>query len=641
LRTNLNFLLVEYFHVQAPQYTWPRQKFKFFANLDYFLSILISETELLQFAKSVVCLRTSFKIITINMYTLGISEIDNDSGVVLLKNSEVIGGVSEERFTRKKRHAGFPHRSVEWLLANFNLSINDISHIAIAKADPKTTPERFNRQYKLLKKFNYFDSSDPSSLIAKSLNFLIHRFRNLPRSYRLAKSLANEIDQWILTNSCGEKVVRVPHHYAHAQCAYWASGYEECLAVTLDGQGEGITSSVYHIKNGEFDLIKETLVPHSLGVFYASVTKALGFKPSKHEGKVTGLAAYGNPDEELLFAIESLAYSDSKGNFYAPTVYGNYLKILKLVKKHGRENVSAAFQIVLEKVATEYVGYFLRDQQCSNLVLAGGVVANVKLNQAIHQLKEVKNIFIFPHMADGGLGYGAAQYVYRNVTKDTSLSPIKDVYWGPEYSSIDIENSLKSFNLNYKKCSDTIVSEIVDCLIEKKVVAHFHGRMEFGPRSLGNRSILYSTIDPSVNSWLNTKLNRSEFMPFAPATLAEYADECYVGLSGAERTSEFMTITCGCTPKMQNDSPAVVHVDKTARPQLVYKDRNPRYHAILSEYYRRTGIPSLVNTSFNMHEEPIVCSPDDAIRAFIDGKLDVLAIGEFIVYQSELFLNNK
>ena len=237
-------------------------------------------------------------------------------------------------------------------------------------------------------------------------------------------------------------------------------------------------------------------------------------------------------------------------------------------------------------------------------------------------------------MADGGLGYGAAQEVYREKSGDRTPNPINNVYWGPEYNNQEIKKQLDLHGLEYDYCED-IAEKVVECLSDNKVVARFAGRMEFGPRALGNRSILYPANDPNVNDWLNQQLNRSEFMPFAPVTLAEHAKECYLNLQGAEFTSQFMTITFDCTDMMKRQSPAVVHVDGTARPQLISESTNPQYYKILKGYYKNKGVPSIVNTSFNMHEEPIVCTPDEAIRAFIQGNLDCLAIGDYLVKRAQ------
>ncbi len=563
------------------------------------------------------------------MLILGISEIDNDAGAVLLRDGEVVCAANEERFSRVKQHAGFPHEAVAWILHYAGVSLKDLDAIAVTKADPGINPEVFYRVRDLLLKYDYFSKDDPASFLTKCLNFVIQKFRNARRSISIARKMSREIREWAAQNGVEKKLVRIPHHYAHAACAYWASGYERALAVTIDGQGEGVTSQIYLVESGEFKLLKETHVPDSLGVFYAAVTKALGFIPARHEGKVTGLAAYATPDPNLLSEVRKLAFS-IPGSFRAPSIYGSYPKILRLAKKYGREQMAACFQQVLEEVAVDYISFYIKEHKIENVAFAGGVAANVKLNQRIHAIPGVRNLFIFPHMADGGLGYGAAQILYRARSGNKKALPIHDVYWGPEYSDKEIEAVLKKYRVEYRQPKN-FEAEVARLLSEDKVVAHFHGRMEFGPRALGNRSILYPAINPKVNDWLNQQLKRSEFMPFAPVTLAEKAGECYLDLPGAEFAAQFMTVTMDCTEEMKKKSPAVVHIDGTARPQLITEELNPRYYRILREYYNRTGIPSLVNTSFNMHEEPIVCSPEDAVRSFLQGNLDYLAIGGFVV----------
>ena len=231
-------------------------------------------------------------------------------------------------------------------------------------------------------------------------------------------------------------------------------------------------------------------------------------------------------------------------------------------------------------------------------------------------------------MGDGGCGTGAALAEFAGSA--ATRQPIRDVYYGPEYSATEIVEALKRAQLPFTHYQP-IEPRIAMLLAGGKVVARFDGRMEYGPRALGNRSILYHAKEPAVNQWLNQRLGRTEFMPFAPATLYEQRDANYLRMKGAEYTAQFMTLTFDCTDSMKRDCPAAVHVDGTARPQLVSAEGSPGFHKILTEYYKLTGIPSVINTSFNMHEEPIVCDPDDAIRAFMQGNLDYLAIGEFLV----------
>jgi carbamoyltransferase len=240
----------------------------------------------------------------------------------------------------------------------------------------------------------------------------------------------------------------------------------------------------------------------------------------------------------------------------------------------------------------------------------------------------VEGIFIHPNMGDGGCGTGAALLEWGG--RPEAVKPLRDVYLGPEFSNDVIADALKRAQLA-ATMPRPISAAIARLLAEGKVVARFDGRMEYGPRALGNRSILYHAKEPAVNQWLNQRLGRTEFMPFAPATLSEHRHACYHHTDGAEYAAQFMTITFDCTEAMKRDCPAAVHVDGTARPQLVTKESNPGFYSILTEYYQLTGIPSVINTSFNMHEEPIVCTPDDAIRAFLQGNLDYLAIGDFLV----------
>tara|TARA_B100000212_G_C27375991_1_gene534745 strand:- start:1873 stop:2976 length:1104 start_codon:yes stop_codon:yes gene_type:complete len=362
-----------------------------------------------------------------------------------------------------------------------------------------------------------------------------------------------------------------------------------------------------------------------MGLFYGAATKALGFTPGKHEGKVTGLAAYESPDSNSLKLCRSLAKFRNM-SYYAPHVIGAYPKIVKCLKKVGAKPFAASFQKVLEEVVCEFIESWVKETGIKKIGLAGGVFGNVKLNQKIHELDIVDEIFVFPHMADGGLGYGAAMD-----TIEWKSRPIKNVYLGPDFSDDQIKEALIKNKLVFTRPDDP-ASVIADCLIEGLVVSRFGGRMEFGPRALGNRSILYRPDKPEVNDWLNKALKRNEFMPFAPVTLYEHANDCYIGLSGAERSAEYMTITFECTEKMKRNSPAVVHVDGTARPQLIKREQNPFYYDIVKNFYIKTGIPSIVNTSFNMHEEPIVCTPEDAIRSFTLGNIDVLSIGPFICF---------
>jgi carbamoyltransferase len=292
-----------------------------------------------------------------------------------------------------------------------------------------------------------------------------------------------------------------------------------------------------------------------------------------------------------------------------------------------REDISAGLQHVLEEVVIQYVDNLNFGD--INLAVAGGIFANVKLNQKIARLPQIKNFFVYPNMGDGGLAVGSALLIYA---QEYRLMPnkINDVYLGPEFSEDNILSEIKNQDVQYEKIDD-IEIEIAELLVKGNIVARFNGRMEFGPRALGNRSILYTPTDKSVNEWLNKKLQRSEFMPFAPVTIKEIASKCYDEYNKEQIAANFMTITYNCTEYMKKTQPAVIHIDGTARPQIISEKINPSYYKIVKKFYELTDIPSLVNTSFNMHEDPIVCTPSDAIHAFKKGHLNYLAIGNFIL----------
>jgi carbamoyltransferase len=263
--------------------------------------------------------------------------------------------------------------------------------------------------------------------------------------------------------------------------------------------------------------------------------------------------------------------------------------------------------------------------------MAGGTFANVVVNQRILHLPEVNRIFIHPAMTDQGISMGAGLAWLAENDMATN-QPLPSIFLGPGFTDDEAAAALDAAELAYERPENT-AAHVAELLANGNVVARCAGRMEYGLRALGNRSILYKADDPSVNKWLNQRLNRTEFMPFAPVTLAEYADECFTGMAGGELAARYMTVTFGVSETLKKRSPGVVHLDDTARPQIIHQEENPDYHAILAHYRELTGSPTIINTSFNMHGEPIVCTPEDAVRAFLDGNLDVLALGPFIVHQ--------
>lgn len=601
------------------------------------------------------------------MKIIGISPLDKDATVSIVEDGKILFAAGEERFTRIKQQDGFPYTALEKALEYTNTSVNDIDQVAYAFTDWQDEQMIIDKNMAVEKKFiNHFKAKDFEKLLAKARkrkhdykeaihglkdpnekmekSFLHDTFYSLTGKNSIASRAAakrgskdwrntavaslqhwqHELDKGLQKYNLDGKLKRMDHHMTHAANAFITSGYERALCITLDGYGTGLAGSVSEAVNGKIRRLHGVNYPNSLGTLYEHVTSSLGFKPSRHEGKIVGLASYGDPKVLSDILLNNIEQTD--GDFQ---IFGaNNVYLSRYLASHfSKIDVAAAYQYVLEVVATKYIKYWVKKTGIDTVVLSGGVTANVKLNQRVFEIDDVKNIFIYPNMGDGGCGSGAAMYQSWDGKTQESIS---NAYFGPDYSDSEIEAELKANGLEFTKPAN-LAEEVAKLIYSGKVAARFDGRMEYGPRALGNRSIMYHGQEPEVNQWLNKRLGRTEFMPFAPVTLYEAREKYYHNIKGAEHTAEFMTITFDCTDEMKKDCPAAVHIDGTARPQLIQREVNPGYYDIVKEYEKLSGISSLINTSFNMHEEPIVCTPHDAVRAFLDGNLDVLVIGPYLV----------
>lgn len=441
------------------------------------------------------------------------------------------------------------------------------------------------------------------------------------------------------------------HHLCHAASAYYPSGFDEALVFTLDGMGDWYSARVMTARAGRLTPVAEYYYEQmSTGLDYEIITAMLGFNPARHAGKITGLAAFGKENPVCEAALDKFFANVWGRGGQRGCSYESFMRSRDNVGhrrlheirqsefgEFTREDIAYAIQKRTENQVRDFVTkYKAQWPGIENVCLSGGVFANVRVNQEVHRLG-FKKIFVQPAMSDAGLCYGAAllECVKR---RGGMLKPYKlrDVFLGPSFTREFIESEMRRHELTGDYIEESAIGEAIAREIEaRRVVAHFYGRMEFGPRALGNRSILYSAADPDVNRWLNEQLNRTEFMPFAPAVMSDYAEEYFLDIEGAEHPAEFMTITFNCTEKARREIPAAVHVDGTARPQIVYEERNPRFYSILKAYHELTGSAVVINTSFNMHEEPIVCTPQDAIRSFQQGKLDVLILGNYLVRRAK------
>ena len=579
------------------------------------------------------------------MKILGLHFESHESAVALIENSEILFAASEERYSRIKMDDSFPVLALKDCLKQTKTKPEEIDIVAISGFEPPKNWYFYARsvlQLKLFTKGKTFLSYErhfgQKKLVLKGVPALLSNIAfctGIPQFILLY--VINRFRLGYLLNGFKGKVIYVSHHDCHVATACFTSGFDAALSLVTEGYDWECSFVLDDYERGNFRSLAKTYWPHSPGSFYRLVTTILGFDYLRHAGKITGLAAYGNP-KTAYKKVSDLLWVDGLTLKSSPLTYTlnqEYLFAGKLpgyFAGYSREDIAAAFQKRLEEVTVEIVQKALKITGKKNVVLSGGVAGNVLMNQRIHDIEGVEGIYVHPAMSDAGQALGAAMYAYHQEFQERYFpSPkLENVCLGSGYSDEEIEDAIREAGLSYQSCLD-IEKEIARLLADKKVVARFNGRMEYGPRALGNRSILFHTGDSTVNDWLNKRLGRTEFMPFAPSVLMEDRNDYFHHVNGAEYTAEFMTITFNCTERMIRDCPAVVHIDGTARPHFVRKGANRSYYKIIKEYKKLTGISVILNTSFNMHEEPIVCSPNDAIRAFQRGHLDYLAIGNWIV----------
>jgi len=566
----------------------------------------------------------SLTILGIWGYSADSPALTHDSGAAVIQDGKIISAVNEERFSRKKIDGQYPFESIRKVLKAHRIGPEDIDLIALAGLSPR------RRSLKMLR---YIWKTFSETRIF------------MPNRVLYASLAAKKIRRTLPEDLKGVKTACVDHHLAHAASAYYTCPWEDATIITLDGIGDSATCGVVCSGiQGEMKRLSECNGYYSPGIFYSFITKRFGFSVSKHEGKITGLAAYGDHSQVYERMKNIISYREEAHDFYSEYVpklfkartYSEWeLPIIdQLLDEVLREDVAAGVQKLTEDVVCAYVRDAVQRTGLPKVALAGGVFGNVKLNQRIRELECVEDVFVHPNMGDGGLAAGAALYLWASRRKRAGkpASPVflENVYLGPEFAESHMRDLLEKYGLSFRR-SESVEREIAGFLFENKIVGRFAGRMEYGPRALGNRSILAAPVDKTINDWLNKRLKRTEFMPFAPSILEEDAADFLTGWSADQVAARFMTITYDVPLEKVSAAPAVVHVDNTVRPQVVRQRDNPTYHRVILEYKKLSGLPLLINTSFNMHEEPIVCTPEDAIRSFLAGSVDVLTLDSFIV----------
>lgn len=548
---------------------------------------------------------------------LGISD-DYVGNVTLFIGGRPVFALANERITRQKGDAGFPDAALAAALDHAGLSLDDVDQVVVAN--------RTHFVYRLLRarfkdyEHDFFDPKQKAYL----------RYHDLVFGSRATTWGIERLNARLLRARLGRRVRLCDHHRAHACSGLATSGFDACLVVTLDNLGDGCSATTHEYRDGRLTCLQRTRASDSPGQFYGEVTQVLGFNPLRHAGKVTGLAGHGDPEPAAPIVARLFRLTRDGRDFrMMPSLArwqgrGAYWKLSLLAP----EDVAAAAQQRLEEVVAKYVRRALERTGHDRLVLAGGVVANVRLNRVLGLLPGVRAVHVHPAMSDEGLSYGA---VASLLSERGDLRPalLDSPFLGPGFEDREARDALGEADLDHRRVADP-AEATARLLAAGHVVARCTGRMEYGPRALGNRSILVRPDDPTVNDWLNGRLRRTEFMPFAPITRREDAEACYRDIERFEDPLRFMTVAVETTARMRRLCPGAVHVDGTARPQLVHRERDPELHRLLGRFEELTGLPALINTSLNVHEEPIACSPRDAVASFLDADLDFLALGDRI-----------
>jgi len=552
------------------------------------------------------------------MKIIGISYSgDHDSSCAIVIDGELKFAISEERLTRKKHDSSFPINSIKKGLEFTNLKPEDIDFVCISWSNPL---KQLIFDFKLLFK-NKFS------------------FKGL-----LYTSYSNFYKLWIkggfkrYEDYFGKsKFLFCDHHLAHAISAYSYSPFNEAVIVVIDGRGAYEATSIWYAKDGKIEPVEIINFPNSIGLFYAKFTKYLGFKPLSDEWKVMGLAPYGEDGISLKEFIENecIPYKVKWKRLLRKGLYdvSGIEEIFGPQRKEDEEisqkhkDIAFACQRETEKAILNIVKYAIEKTKCKNLCLAGGVILNCKANGIVANSGIVDDIFIQPAASDEGAALGAALYPYLIFEKRLPKFLMENLYLGPSYKEEEIEKILKNCKLKYERLINPskVVAELI---YDGKIIGIFQGRMEFGPRALGNRSILADPRHSSMKDKVNNSVKYREWWrPFAPTIL----EDKYFEFFDTKFLSPFMILSFPVKKEMREKIPATVHVDGTARPQSLNKKINPFYYEIISEFYKKTGVPALLNTSFNLKNEPIVCSPLDAIRTFYTSGLDYLILENFLV----------
>ena len=573
-----------------------------------------------------------------SIYILGISCYYHDAAAALLKDGKLVAAAEEERFTRKKHDNSFPINAIKYCLESQNITINEINYIGFYEK-PFLKFERLLYQH--LEMF-------PFSL----RTFLKSMPKWINERLRIVKTIKKRLKY-------GGDVLFVEHHLAHAASAFLVSPFDNAAILTADGVGEWTTTSYGYGEGNEINLMKEIKFPSSLGLLYSTITAYLGFSVNNSEYKVMGLSPYGNMNREKNVFYQKLknvidVKSDGSYRFnmgYFIFHYSNKMPSRKLCKLLGgpvrkpeseltqrHKDIAAAVQLIIEDIMTKMLIHLHSVTKCDNVVLAGGVALNSVYNGKILRNTPFKKIWIQPNATDGGTSIGVIFYIYNVVLGNKRNYKFDNAYLGPKYSSNEIKAFLDRKGIKYREFKDRkdLIEKTAKLLYESNVVGWFHEGMEWGPRALGARSILSNPCNPKMQEILNLKVkHREKFRPFAPVVCEDDALKYFDCDKSIPEPTDYMLMVYPIIKEWQSKIPAVTHVDGSGRLQTIRRFQNPLYYDLIKQFGKLSGIPILVNTSFNIRGEPIVCTPEDAYKCMMGTGIDYLVMDSFLIKRSD------
>nr|WP_297783499.1 carbamoyltransferase C-terminal domain-containing protein [uncultured Allomuricauda sp.] len=560
------------------------------------------------------------------MIILGLNYYFHDSTACIVKDGALVVAIEEERLNRDKHTQAFPRLAIDRCLKIAGISYEDIDHIAVS-IKPSTH---------WLKKLIYI-LKRPKSFLPFFGHHVVNAYAKQRRFWLWYKN------HW-KPNQKKPEVHFIEHHLTHVAGSFFVSPYKEAALLGIDGSGEWATTWMGYGKDNSIERFQESFFPNSFGSFYETVTQFCGFRPNYDEGKTMGLAPMGDPNV-FKGEVEKILKINSKGKVKIDLSYFNFQYLIKntysnkFIEVFGKprdknglfedrhKNAAAAFQKVLEDRVLEICDILYEKTKADYLVISGGVSLNSVMNGRIVRESKFKDVYVMPAAGDNGTAIGAAYYLYNGIFKKKRNSIHNNAYIGTSYDNEEIEKAIKGAKLkaNYV---ENICEKAAALLSEGKIIGWFQGKMEIGPRALGSRSILANPAYPNMKDKINAEVKfREAYRPFAPSALVEK----YKDFFDLEVEAPFMLKVCNVLNDKQDVIPAVTHVDGSARLQTVNKELHPRYHQLISEFEKKTGVPVVLNTSFNIQGEPVVESPQHALRCFYSTGLDALCIGNWVL----------